>query len=115
MSDRQVRLSSIIDGRRPMASDGTMSVSDVIAGFLKANEIRHVFGYPGDPNVEMIESLRRNGIEFIMARREGTAAFMAEAYGQITGRPGTCLSTLGPGSSNLVNGVANAFLDRVPM
>ena len=92
-----------------------MNCSTVIAKYLQAAGIRHVFGYPGDPNVEVIEALRRAGLEFVLARREGTAGFMAQAYGQITGRPGVCLSTLGPGSSSLVNAVANAYLDRVPM
>ncbi|MBI3709634.1 MAG: thiamine pyrophosphate-binding protein [Proteobacteria bacterium] len=92
-----------------------MNTSQVIAKYLAAAGIRHVFGYPGDPNIELMEAMRREGLDFVLARREGTAGFMAEAYGQITGRPGVCLSTLGPGSSNLVNAVATAFLDRVPM
>jgi acetolactate synthase-1/2/3 large subunit len=92
-----------------------MNTSEVIVRYLAAAGIRHIFGYPGDPSVEFLEAARREGMEFILARREGTAGFMAEAYGQITGLPGVCLSTLGPGSSNLVNPVANAFLDRVPM
>ena len=92
-----------------------MNCSDVITRYLDAAGIGHIFGYPGDPSVELIEAARRNGIEFVLARREGTAGLMAAAYGQITGKPGVCLSTLGPGSSNLVNAVASAMLDRVPM
>jgi acetolactate synthase-1/2/3 large subunit len=92
-----------------------MNASQVIAKYLAAAGIRHVFGYPGDPNIEFIEAARREGLEFVLARREGTAGLMAEAYGFVTGLPGVCLSTLGPGSSNLVNPVANALLDRVPM
>jgi len=92
-----------------------MNTSDVIAAYLAECGIGHVFGYPGDPSVEFIEALRRRDIAFVLARREGTAALMAEAYGALTGKPGVCLSTLGPGSSNLVNGVATALLDRVPM
>ena len=92
-----------------------MNASQVIVEYLRAAGIAHVFGYPGDPNVEFLEAARRAGLGFVLARREGTAGLMAEAYGQITGRPGVCLSTLGPGSSNLVNAVANAHLDRVPM
>jgi acetolactate synthase-1/2/3 large subunit len=83
--------------------------------YLKAAGIGHVFGYPGDPNIEFMEAARRAGMQFVLGRREGTAGLMAEAYGFLTGRPGVCMSTLGPGSSNLVNAVANAFLDRVPM
>src|SRR4029078_8248444 len=77
--------------------------------------IRHMFGYPGDPNIEFMEHARREGIDFVLARREGTAGLMAEAYGQLTGRPGVCVATLGPGCTNMVNAVATAFLDRTPM
>ena len=92
-----------------------MNCSEVFTGYLQAAGIKHIFGYPGDPSVELLETARRNGIEFVLARREGTAGLMAAAYGQITGIPGVCLSTLGPGSSNLVNAVASAMLDRTPM
>ena len=92
-----------------------MNTSQVIIKYLAAAGIRHIFGYPGDPSVEFLEAARREGMRFILGSREGTAGLMAEAYGQLTGRPGVCLSTLGPGSTNLVNAVANAYLDRVPM
>jgi acetolactate synthase-1/2/3 large subunit len=90
-------------------------VSEVIVEYLKAAGIGHVFGYPGDPNVELMEAARRAGMQFVLGRREGTAGLMAEAYGFLTGKPGVCMSTLGPGSSNMINAVANALLDRVPM
>ena len=83
--------------------------------YLSQAGIRFLFGYPGDPNLDFMEQARREGMEFILATREGTAAFMAGAFGQLTGLPGVCVSTLGPGSTNLVNGVAAAFLDRTPM
>ncbi|MEW5863025.1 MAG: thiamine pyrophosphate-binding protein [Pseudomonadota bacterium] len=92
-----------------------MNVATVIVEYLRAAGVRHLFGYPGDPNVELMEAARRAGMQFVLARREGTAGLMAEAYGFLTGRPGACMSTLGPGSSNLVNAVANAFLDKVPL
>jgi acetolactate synthase-1/2/3 large subunit len=92
-----------------------MNVAEVMVLYLKAAGIGHVFGYPGDPNIEFMEAARRAGLQFVLGRREGTAGLMAEAYGFLTGRPGVCMSTLGPGSSNLVNAVANAYLDRVPM
>ena len=92
-----------------------MNVAELIVQSLRALGVRHVFGYPGDPSVEVLEAARRAGLEFVLARREGTAGLMAEAAGMLTGLPGVCLSTLGPGSSNLVNAVANAWLDRVPM
>lgn len=97
-----------------MTSSGP-STAHVMAEFLKAAEIPLVFGYPGTSNIEFMEGARQRGVETILARREGTATFMAEAFGMLTGRPGVCISTLGPGSTALVNGVAAAQLDRVPM
>src|SRR5882724_1061156 len=86
-----------------------------MAKYLAQAKIPYIFGYPGDPNIEFMEQCRREGLQFILACREGTAAFMADAYGQMTGVPGVCVSTLGPGSTSLVNGVATAYLDRTPM
>jgi len=92
-----------------------VNCSQVMASYIKEAGITHVFGYPGDPNVEFMESLRRHGVQFVLGRREGTSGFMAQAYAMLTGRPGVAMSTLGPGSSNMVNPVANAFLDKYPM
>lgn len=91
------------------------TTAELLAGSIHQAGIKHIFGYPGDPNLEFMEAARRDGTEFVLTRREGTAAFMADACGQLTGKPGICMSTLGPGSTNLVNGVANAWLDRSPM
>jgi acetolactate synthase-1/2/3 large subunit len=82
---------------------------------LAAAGIDTIFGYPGDPNIELIEAARRAGLRLVLGSREGTVGLMAEAAGMLTGRPGVCLSTLGPGSTSLTNAVANAYLDRVPM
>ena len=92
-----------------------MNVAHLIVQALRTIGVRHVFGYPGDPSVEFLEAARVQGLEFVLGRREGTAGLMAQATGMLTGLPGVCLSTLGPGSSNLVNAVAGAWLDRVPM
>ncbi len=92
-----------------------MNCSQVIIKYLKAAGISHIFGYPGDPNVEFLEAARQEGIQFVLGRREGTAGCMAQAYGFLTGKPGIGMSTLGPGSSNLVSAVASAWLDKVPM
>lgn len=90
-------------------------MGEVIVDYLDAAGIGHVFGYPGTSNIEFVELARQRGMDLVLARREGTGGFMAEAYGMLTGRPGVCISTLGPGSTSLVNAVANAYLDRVPM
>lgn len=92
-----------------------MKTCEVIVKYLIASGINHIFGYPGDPTVELLEAVRAQQVSFILGSREGTSGLMAHAYGQLTGRPGVCVSTLGPGSSNLVNAVASSYLDRVPM
>jgi acetolactate synthase I/II/III large subunit len=77
--------------------------------------VRHVFGHPGGEVVNLIESLHVHGIEFILTGHESTAAFMAGTVGRLTGVPGVCLATLGPGACNLALGVGNALLDRDPL
>ena len=89
--------------------------SQIIADTLKELGIQRIFGLPGGEILELIEACRRVGIEFILTRHEAAAAFMADVTGQITGIPGVCLSTVGPGATNLINGVANAYLDRSPV
>jgi acetolactate synthase I/II/III large subunit len=95
------------------STDG--STAALLAAYLHAVGLRHVFGYPGESIVDFMEAARHQGIEVVSAVREGTAAFMAEAAAMVTGLPGACLSTLGPGSTAVLNGVASATLDRVPM
>lgn len=91
------------------------TTAEVMAEYIHQAGIPFIFGYPGDPTIEFMEAARLRGTEVVLARREGTAAFMAEALGMLTGKPGVALSTLGPGSTALVGGVAAANLDRVPM
>ena len=93
----------------------SLSTADVIADALTQSEIGHIFAYPGDPIIELMERSRARGLDVVLARREGTAAFMAEGYAMARGTVGVCLSTLGPGSTALANGVAAANADRVPM
>jgi acetolactate synthase-1/2/3 large subunit len=77
--------------------------------------VRYVFGVPGEETVDLNESLSRSSIAFVPVRHEQAAAFMADAYGRLTGLAGVCLATLGPGATNLMTGVADAFLDRAPV
>ncbi len=91
------------------------NTADVMAKYIGAVGSEFVFAYPGDPIIEFMERATQHGLQVILARREGTAAFMAEAYGMFTGRPGVVLSTLGPGSTALVNGIAAATLDKAPV
>jgi acetolactate synthase-1/2/3 large subunit len=91
------------------------STADVMAAALAAAGVPFVFGYPGDPIIEFMERCRQREVDVVLARREGSAGFMAEGYAMATGQVGACLSTLGPGSTALVNSVAAATLDRVPV
>jgi acetolactate synthase-1/2/3 large subunit len=99
----------------PGASTVPESTAALLAGYLHAAGVRYVFGYPGESVIDFMEAARCQGIEIVSAVREGTAAFMAEATAMTSGRPGVCLSTLGPGSTAVLNGVASATLDRVPV
>jgi len=94
---------------------GQNTVATTMARYVSEAGVTHVFTYPGDPTIEFLEALRSNGSEVVLGRREGTAAFMAEGYAQASGNLGVTVSTLGPGSTALVNGVAAAQWDRVPM
>jgi len=91
------------------------TVGRVIGDRLRAAGISHVFGHPGGEVVDLIEGFRQAGLEFVLAKHETGAAFMAEAMASSSGRPGACLATLGPGATNLVTGVAHAYLDRAPV
>ena len=87
----------------------------LLAEYVRAAGVGHIFGYPGESVIDFMEDARQRGLEVVSAVREATAAFMAEGAAMATGLPGVCLSTLGPGSTAVLNGVASATLDRVPV
>jgi acetolactate synthase-1/2/3 large subunit len=89
--------------------------SDVFVECLEAEGVRYVFGIPGEETLDLSESLANSSIQFVPVRHEQGGAYMADAYGRLTGRAGVCLGTLGPGATNLVTAVADAFLDRAPL
>jgi acetolactate synthase I/II/III large subunit len=89
--------------------------SDLFVECLEAEGVRYVFGIPGEETLDLNESLENSSIEFVPVRHEQGGAYMADMYGRLTRRAGVCLGTLGPGATNLVTGVADAFLDRSPM
>jgi acetolactate synthase I/II/III large subunit len=82
---------------------------------LEREGVTHVFGYPGGAIMPVYDALTGSSLQHILVRHEQAAALAADAYGRVTGRPGVCLATSGPGATNLVTGIANAFLDSVPM
>jgi acetolactate synthase-1/2/3 large subunit len=92
-----------------------LKASDLLIKCLENEGVEYIFGVPGEETLDLMESLRTSTIRFIVTRHEQAAAFMADAYGRFTGRPGVCLSTLGPGAANLLTGVADAFLDKSPL
>ena len=89
--------------------------SELFVAALANEGVDRVFGVPGEENLDMVEALRTSGIELVVTRHEQSAAFMAATYGRLTGRPGVCLSTLGPGALNLATGAAYAHLGAMPM
>ena len=91
------------------------TTAGLLAGYVQAAGVRHIFGYPGESVIDFMEAARQQDIAVVSAVREASAAFMAEGAAMATGRPGVCLSTLGPGSTAVLNGVASATLDRVPV
>src|SRR6056297_196542 len=82
---------------------------------LEAEGVEYVFGIPGEENLAFLEALRTSSIRLVLTRHEQAAGFMAATYGRLTGRVGVCLSTLGPGATNLVTAAAYAQLGAMPM
>src|SRR3954462_10609719 len=92
-----------------------LCASDVFVQCLEAEGVRYVFGIPGEETLDLNEALEDSPIDFVPVRHEQGGAYMADMYGRLTGSAGVCLGTLGPGATNLVTGVADAFLDRSPL
>jgi len=92
-----------------------LTVARLIGERLRAAGVRYVTGHPGGEVVDLIEGFREAGLEFVLTRHETAAAFMAEAMASASGTPGVCVTTLGPGATNVVTGVAQAYLDRAPL
>jgi acetolactate synthase I/II/III large subunit len=92
------------------------SAAELFVRCLENEGVEYVFGIPGEETLDLNEALEHSGsIQFLPVRHEQGAAFMADAYGRLTGRAGVCLGTLGPGATNLVTGLADAYLDRAPV
>tara|TARA_R110002110_G_scaffold91264_2_gene237510 strand:- start:128949 stop:130574 length:1626 start_codon:yes stop_codon:yes gene_type:complete len=92
------------------------TVANDVVEALRDLGVRHVFGVPSGGWVDYMEALRTtDGIEFVLATHEGGAAFMADVCGRLSGAPGVCFGTFGPGATNLATGVGSALLDRSPM
>lgn len=94
---------------------GEFNTADLLVQCLENEGVKYVFGLPGEENLHILQALKQSSIEFITVRHEQGAAFMADVYGRLTGKAGVCLSTLGPGATNLMTGVADANLDGAPL
>jgi acetolactate synthase I/II/III large subunit len=92
-----------------------MNTAELLVRCLENEGVEYVFGLPGEENLHVLQAIHHSSIQFITTRHEQGAAFMADVYGRLTGKAGVCLSTLGPGATNLMTGVADANLDRAPL
>lgn len=92
-----------------------MKASKLFVKCLENEGVRYIFGIPGEENIDLMDELLDSPIEFVTTRHEQGAAFMADVYGRLTGEPGVCLGTLGPGATNLVTGFADANMDCAPI
>jgi acetolactate synthase-1/2/3 large subunit len=92
-----------------------MNNADLIVGTLRANGITRGFGIPSGNVLPLMEAMRQGGVEFVLTAHEGSAGFAADVTGRMTGVPGLCIATLGPGATNLATGIGSAYLDRSPM
>jgi acetolactate synthase-1/2/3 large subunit len=91
------------------------TVAEQLAASLHALGVKYAFGIPGGPSIPYLEAMRQNGIEFILTANEQSAGMMADVCGRLTGIPGACHATFGPGATNLATGVGGALLDRSPL
>src|SRR5881296_1207575 len=92
-----------------------MKATELLVACLENEGVEFLFALPGEENLDVLDSLAGSRIRVILVRHEQGAAFMADVYGRLTGKAGVCLATLGPGATNLLTGVADANLDRVPL
>lgn len=92
-----------------------LNVAEMLVRGLEHEGVKYIFGIPGEENLDVMNALKDSDIKFITVRHEQGAAFMADVYGRLTGKAGVCLSTLGPGATNLITGVADANSDGAPL
>ena len=92
-----------------------MNNADLIVATLKSAGITRGFGIPSGNVLPLMEAMRQGGIDFVLTAHEGSAGFAADVTGRITGAPGLCIATLGPGATNLATGIGCAYLDRSPL
>ena len=92
-----------------------MTGAELLVRALENEGVEKIFGIPGEENLFVVEALRKSWIKLVVTRHEQAAAFMAATYGRLTGKPGVCITTLGPGALNLSTGAAYALLGGMPL
>lgn len=92
-----------------------MKAAELLVKCLENEKVEYIFGIPGEENIGIMDALLESSICFVTTHHEQGAAFMADVYGRLTGRAGVCMSTLGPGATNLITGVADANMDSAPI
>lgn len=92
-----------------------MKATDLFVQCLENEQVEYIFGVPGEENLDLLDALSRFSIKLILTRHEQAAGFMAATYGHLKGKVGVCLSTLGPGATNLVTAAAYAQLGAMPI
>ena len=92
-----------------------MNNADLIVATLRAAGMRRGFGIPSGNVLPLMEAMRTGGLDFVLTAHEGSAGFAADVTGRMSGVPGLCIATLGPGATNLATGVGCAYLDRSPL
>jgi acetolactate synthase-1/2/3 large subunit len=92
-----------------------MNNAELIVAALRAAGVSYGFGIPSGNVLPLLEAMRAGGLPYVLTAHEGSAAFAADVMGRLTGAPGLCIATLGPGATNLTTGVGNAYLDRSPL
>ena len=92
-----------------------MNGAELFVRCLENEDVEYIYGIPGEENIAVMDVLLDSPIKFITTRHEQGAAFMADVQGRLTGRAGVCLSTLGPGATNLITGFADANMDHAPI
>ena len=92
-----------------------MTGAEMAVKTMEKNGVKVIFGYPGAANAALIDRISYSSIKHILTRNEQGAAHMASGYGRVTKRTGVCLATSGPGATNLITGIATAYMDSIPM
>jgi acetolactate synthase-1/2/3 large subunit len=93
----------------------TMSGSEILVASLEREGVDTIFAYPGGASMEIHQALTRSKIRTVLPRHEQGGVFAAGGYARATGRAGVCMATSGPGATNLVSGIADAYMDSIPL